>query len=150
MPGESSSTTIRASDAERDRMAAALAEHAGAGRLTQDELSERLDSVFAARTRGELEAVLHDLPVVPGGPDSGRGRGQARGELRGHLAAFVLVNLLLVGIWALSGAGYFWPAWPLLGWGLGLASHASEAHGGRRLLGMGCGRAGRRQRHAHL
>jgi len=149
MPGESSST-IRASDAERDRMAAALAEHAGAGRLTQDELSERLDSVFAARTRGELEAVLHDLPVVPGGPDSGRGRGQARGELRGHLAAFVLVNLLLVGIWALSGAGYFWPAWPLLGWGLGLASHASEAHGGRRLLGMGCGRAGRRQRHAHL
>jgi len=28
---------------------------------------------------------------------------------------------MLVGIWAFSGAGYFWPIWVLLGWGIGLA-----------------------------
>ena len=40
-----------------------------------------------------------------------------------HFAAYVLVNAMLVGIWALSGGGYFWPAWVLLGWGIGLFFH---------------------------
>jgi hypothetical protein len=36
-------------------------------------------------------------------------------------ALFVLVNILLVAIWASTGRGYFWPIWPFLGWGIGLA-----------------------------
>ena len=32
---------------------------------------------------------------------------------------------LLVVIWALTGAGYFWPIWPMLGWGIGVLSHAA-------------------------
>jgi hypothetical protein len=42
-----------------------------------------------------------------------------------HARSYVLVNLLLVAIWAVTmPGGYFWPVWPLLGWGVGLVGHA--------------------------
>ena len=44
-------------------------------------------------------------------------------EFRTHVAVYVIVNTMLVVIWALSGQGYFWPVWPILGWGVGLALH---------------------------
>jgi hypothetical protein len=44
-----------------------------------------------------------------------------------HLLAYVLVNALLVGIWAVSG-GFFWPIFPLLGWGIGLGFHAWDTY----------------------
>jgi hypothetical protein len=53
---------LRASDAERERAATALKEHLAQGRLTLDELADRLDRIYAAKTRGELEAVSEDLP----------------------------------------------------------------------------------------
>ena len=53
---------IRVGDAERESVAAQLREHYGDGRLTLDELNERLDRTFAARTYGELNAVTTDLP----------------------------------------------------------------------------------------
>jgi hypothetical protein len=53
---------LRIGDAERDAAAADLGEHYAAGRLTVDELNERLDAVFAAKTFGELAHVLLDLP----------------------------------------------------------------------------------------
>jgi len=56
---------------------------------------------------------------------------KARRELRDHVATYVVVNLVLVGIWALSGAGYFWPVWSILGWGMGLAFHAWSVLGQR-------------------
>ena len=40
-----------------------------------------------------------------------------------HAAVFVIINVLLVAIWASTGGGYFWPIWPFLGWGIGLAFH---------------------------
>ncbi len=55
---------MRASDADRERVAQLLHEAAGEGRLTLDELQERLDTVYAARTYGQLEPVLSDLPSV--------------------------------------------------------------------------------------
>jgi hypothetical protein len=39
----------------------------------------------------------------------------------GHGVAYVVVNAFLVGIWAVTGRGYFWPAWPIGAWGLGMA-----------------------------
>jgi hypothetical protein len=36
----------------------------------------------------------------------------------------VVVNLVLVGIWALSRGGYFWPIWVIMGWSVGLAFNA--------------------------
>lgn len=53
---------LRLSDAERDQAATALGEHFAQGRLTTDEHAERLDRIWAARTRGELEPVFRDLP----------------------------------------------------------------------------------------
>ena len=53
---------LRIGDAERDAAAADLGEHYAAGRLNLDELNERLGSVFAARTYGQLTRVMADLP----------------------------------------------------------------------------------------
>lgn len=111
---------VRASDAERERVVGLLREHAGEGRLDVDELAERLDRAYAARTRADLEALTRDLPELPPKPPPARDR---RRELAGRLAPFVAVNLVLVVTWALTGAGYFWPIWPILGWGIGLVSH---------------------------
>jgi len=54
--------SIRASDADRERVAGSLRDHAVAGRLTTDELDERSGRAFAARTLGELDTLLTDLP----------------------------------------------------------------------------------------
>jgi hypothetical protein len=53
---------MRVSDAEREAAAAELREHFASGRLNQDELDERLAAVFAAKTRGDLNALFTDLP----------------------------------------------------------------------------------------
>lgn len=46
-----------------------------------------------------------------------------------NLAAYVVVNAFLVVVWALSGAGYFWPVWVLGGWGIAIALHAWSVFG---------------------
>jgi positive regulator of sigma E activity len=51
-----------------------------------------------------------------------------KSELRAHLLAYVLVNAFLLMIWALTGSGFFWPAFPLAGWGIGLAFHAWDVY----------------------
>jgi hypothetical protein len=55
---------LRASDADRDRVAALLREHLAAGRLTTDEFQERLSATFAAKTMGELDELMADLPAI--------------------------------------------------------------------------------------
>jgi len=61
---------LRCSDADREAVAEVVRQAAGDGRLTLDELGERLDSVYAARTYRELVPVVVDLPGtgVPGVP----------------------------------------------------------------------------------
>jgi len=51
-------------------------------------------------------------------------RVKARRDFKTHVVVYVLVNALLVVIWAFSGAGYFWPIWIIAGWGIGLALNA--------------------------
>ncbi|MEU0603179.1 DUF1707 domain-containing protein [Streptomyces sp. NPDC006393] len=53
---------LRASDAERDQVAAQLQHHYAVGRLTLTELEERVGAVYEARTREQLDALLRDLP----------------------------------------------------------------------------------------
>jgi hypothetical protein len=55
---------MRASDADRERVAEVLRTAASEGRLQLDELDERLAAVYAARTYAELEPVTHDLPTT--------------------------------------------------------------------------------------
>ncbi len=54
--------SVRASDADRERTADVLREQAGEGRLEPDELEERLERAFGARTLADLDAVTADLP----------------------------------------------------------------------------------------
>jgi hypothetical protein len=55
---------LRASDADRDRATALLREHHAAGRLTAEEFGERMDAALNAKTLGELDDLLADLPVI--------------------------------------------------------------------------------------
>jgi hypothetical protein len=136
------SEDIRASDADRQRVAAILRRHCADGRLSLDELDERLTEVYAARTMGALVGAagpLRDLPdLAPPPPEQ-----VIRMErppvpalpvrfLPEHVAAYVAVNVLLVVSWALSGASSFWPGWIILAWGIALAGHAALARHQRR------------------
>ena len=116
---------MRVSDADREAAAAELQEHFASGRLNQDELDERLAAVFAAKTRGDLDAVFADLPSsgaasgnwANGGPGSAgahsgaQGHGNAQRVTVGRgigrlVAASVLVWLLvIVGILGVFGIG---------------------------------------------
>lgn len=49
-----------------------------------------------------------------------------------HFASYIFVNLLFVLIWFTTGSGYYWPVWPMLGWGIGLVAHALAVFGGFR------------------
>src|SRR5215472_9419418 len=53
---------IRASDADREHVTARLREHFAAGRLTSDELDERISAALNAKTYGELRQLMADLP----------------------------------------------------------------------------------------
>ena len=114
---------VRVSDRERERVVDLLSAHAAEGRLTLEELDTRIDRAYAARTRAELTALMTDLPAGDPSPEAAPRRAARRSSpaLSSPVAAFVVVNLVLVVVWALSGAGHFWPAWSILGWGLALA-----------------------------
>ena len=113
---------MRASEAEREAAVEKLRRHGADGRLDVVELEERIDAAFAARTRDELAELTADLPSLP-----------REGEFAEHLRVYLVVMGLLVAIWALTCApGHFWPIWPALGWGIGVASHWSAAGRPRR------------------
>ena len=62
----------------------------------------------------ETPEVADDLRAMA------RKRIEKRRGLQGALLAYVVVNAFLVGAWALSGGGYFWPGWVIGGWGIGM------------------------------
>lgn len=123
---------LRLSDADRSAAADYLRHHFGEGRLTMVEMEERLEAVFAARTRADLDGLFDDLPapepVAParsGPPVVDRIRDRRSG-LHHHVRSYVLVNLLLVAIWLMTTpGGYFWPMWVIVPWGFGVAMHVT-------------------------
>jgi hypothetical protein len=50
-------------------------------------------------------------------------------DFRSHVFIYVAVNAMLVVIWAVTGAGFFWPIFPILGWGVGVAANAWDVYG---------------------
>jgi hypothetical protein len=64
--GLSALSQLRASHQDRDRVVEVLRVAAGDGRLTSDELDERLEAALTARTYGELAVLTTDLPAAPG------------------------------------------------------------------------------------
>ena len=61
---EPAGSELRASDAERDRIADILHDALAEGRLTADEHAERVEGVLRAKTVGELEVFIRDLPAA--------------------------------------------------------------------------------------
>jgi signal transduction histidine kinase len=137
---------MRAGDRDRELIAEILREQHLAGRLDSDELEHRLERCLAAKSYAELDALTADLPIreAPGWAPSpmpsrvvaDRGRRETIRSMRrvlGQLA--VLVAILLLAIWALSGHGYFWPAWAWFGLALPFALDASIRWAWRRPAG---------------
>jgi len=137
--------SIRASDADRDRAATLLREHHAAGRLTAEEFSERLDKAFAAKTVGEIDGLLRDLPSVdlyrlPDAeltrqPRQAQPPKRHQGAWRAAWGSWFTCTLFLFVIWALTGRGYIWPLWVAAPWGaIMLGRWVSGAHpsGGSR------------------
>jgi hypothetical protein len=104
------SESPKAADADRERIVERLHTATVEGRLNADELEARLEAALSASTYLELDQVVADLPAQT----SATGAARRPPEL----GAFAATSLLLLTIWALTGMGYFWPVWPILGWGL--------------------------------
>lgn len=71
-----------------------------------------------------------DVPPDPAADPTLRAMALKRLEdrkgFRIHLTVYAAVMGLLVAIWLMSGAGYFWPVWPAMGWGLALVLHLAS------------------------
>jgi hypothetical protein len=126
----------RLSDAARARALGALKTHYAEGRLSTEELEARVEHISRSRTRSEAAAHLRDLPLR--GVRwliLGRVRRLQRAVLRVHVLTYLTANASLLGVWALTGLGVFWPAWllipssALLGWHFVLSRRLSRALG---------------------
>lgn len=130
MPGD---PRLRASDSDRERTVELLREHHAVGRITAEEYDERLNKVFAAKTLGELNELLADLPAIDlyQLPSAGirpvqrpvRTRLDRRGDgglLPRHGAtwgAYMTATLALIAVWLVVGVttgGLAWVPWFLL------------------------------------
>jgi hypothetical protein len=119
---------MRAGDGDRQRVADRLREALDEGRLDLSEYDERVQQAYGAKTYGELEGLLADLPgtvpvekarvepytaaASPDHPVKDRRSGPA---FPGILAVFVVCTV----VWAMSSLGsgewhYFWPGWLLI------------------------------------
>jgi len=83
--------TLKASDADREQVAERLRHATAEGRLLAEELEERLEAVFSARTYGDLDAVVADLPGTP----AVRRRQSSRSLSIPHPAVIVALVFLL-------------------------------------------------------
>ncbi|HEV7908200.1 MAG TPA: DUF1707 domain-containing protein [Pseudonocardiaceae bacterium] len=96
---------VRASDADREQVVAALRNAVGEGRLTLDEADERMTTAYAIRYRHELKPLTADLPA-PAPPSPGLQRSGPPTQL------FALLAVVLIVLWAVSPAPFFWPIIP--------------------------------------
>jgi hypothetical protein len=133
--GRATATSLRLSDAERERAIGALKAHYAEGRLSIGELEARVEQVYRSGTRRDVATSLRDLPL----------RGVARlilhrvqrfqrALLRTHLLAYAAANASLLGIWELTGQGVFWPALFLVPSTVLLAGHAVASRSLTRAL----------------
>jgi hypothetical protein len=141
--------SLRAGDADRERVAELLRLALEEGRLNLYEYDERLREAYAAKTYSDLDSLLADLPAprLPGGselvpasastPTPARRQWQAGPDgrypnaVRGWLAAFwqpwARANGICVLIWGATSAVqteliYFWPGWVAGPWGVVILS----------------------------
>ncbi len=139
---------LRASDADREKVAAQLRHHFEVGRLTMEEMDDRLDQAYGARTLGQLYSLTNDLPHVSGAHPVLEGRTQGSSHpvvpgsnrpARRHpwpvmvsVLSYLIISAVAVVAWAVSGGGgggHFWPAWVFLGAAIVFAKKVSRQIG---------------------
>jgi hypothetical protein len=130
---------LRAADTDRAKVADRLRVALDEGRLSLDEYDERLQRAYAAKTYGELDQLLVDLPAVipaersqvavpsagparPAPAEAGASAADVRRWLAGVWGAWLIAVLINVVIWAAVSLGngeliYFWPIWVGGPWG---------------------------------
>lgn len=124
---------MRASDGDRDKVAAVLREHYAQGRLTVEEFDERLERLYTSKTYGELARLTTDLPDVdlarlssaarphPGRDPDRRARSK---DARGMWATWAVASGVNWMIWFIVGVTngldfpYPWPLWVMGPWGV--------------------------------
>jgi hypothetical protein len=145
---------MRASDDDRDRIAGVLRDAHAEGRLTQDELVERLDSTYTARTYQELDRVVADLPLArsqgalarvrqqpisaptpPASPVRQKARRAARVSLNAAWWCWGFAVGINVVIWLILAVAqqdvpYPWPLWVAGPWGMVLLAGELAYRGG--------------------
>lgn len=125
-PRRPEATALRASDRDRDVVLGVLAEGYADGRLTKDEYDERAGATAAARTLGELPVLILDLvpqaapssatDLAFASPEDLQARALAKYEARRRSAVSgaLVTSLVVTVVWALTGAGFFWPGFVIL------------------------------------
>jgi hypothetical protein len=134
---------LRAADADRARVAEMLGKHLSAGRLTVEEYDDRLARAYTARTYGELDPLVADLPPLerPAAAPAAAPVGSSAPHLPGHAgwgpwgggawaggngvraawASWAGTGVIVLTIWLVTsmvaGWQYFWPIWVIGPWG---------------------------------
>lgn len=132
----SDTSHLRVADADRERLIEELHEHTVAGRLTAEELEERIGGAYGASTYADLDALRADLPVSARSVqlELTKRKSRLRRRLLQEAGGSLSVSAVCVGVWLASGAdGGFWPGWviaftllPLLRDGWRLLGPASD------------------------
>jgi hypothetical protein len=112
---------LRASDADRDAALAELSEHFQTGRLTSDELDERIGRAIRARTGQDLADLMADLPAArPAGrtaASAGTGRASRRTLTTAVIiavTAIVTAAVVAATLWGEHGHGFVLPGWVIV------------------------------------
>jgi hypothetical protein len=66
--------------------------------------------------------------AAPAERTGARQRLQDRRKIVSDVVSYVVINAFLVFVWLITGAGYFWPAWVMAGWGILLALHVWDVY----------------------
>lgn len=143
MVGDMGREGMRAADADRQRVADQLRTALEEGRLDLQEYDERLQQAFGAKTYGQLDVLLADLPTAsaPTPPGAAPGRNPAGEWLSRLWSSWVFTVAVTTAVWAIAslGAGefqYYWPFWIAGPWGvfLVMSSIAGLVNGAPRRM----------------
>jgi Domain of unknown function (DUF1707) len=105
---------LRVGDTDRERLVEELHEHTVAGRLTADELEERVGGAYGASTHADLDALRADLPISASSVqlELATRKSRLRRRLVQEAGGSLSLSAVCVGIWLAGGAdASFWPGW---------------------------------------
>ena len=113
--------SLRASDADRERIVEILRQHTAEGRIDAAEFEDRMTAAYNAKTMGALAELTTDLPVDLAEHSRrqaelakrARPRRTVSRKAREEVSGLASLGVVLTVVWFIAGGGYFWPAWPL-------------------------------------